>query len=161
MPTQYNVNEREEFLTRSDKMTGARDIQTVYKVVTRGYDKDSWWSCIVSRLPHLNTIYRVGKWAKAPVGGLLVFSSLDTAKDFRALTGDFLFVAQARGPVPLPIDRLAPYGRYENYQGRKKFFALFRNLWKRGVSRSQYSQKDGWPTGTVAYREVKLVRRIS
>ena len=97
----------------------------------------------------LEVRYRIGQWAEAPVGGLLCWGSLDAAVEFQAyLHGRFAFEAEVEDPLPLPpIRALNPDWR-----------ECAEWIWLRHCD--PYGDNVRWPAGTVAFRRVKLLRRV-
>ena len=89
--------------------------------------------------------YSTAKWATAPIGGLFVFRLLCHARSFAGL-GEKVFECEVKEPVKLPGERLT-----EPRQLLRAFLA-----WRRRKQRYERV----WPTGSEAYRLVKLIREI-
>jgi hypothetical protein len=90
----------------------------------------------------LEVEYTPGRWVEAPVGGLLAFADYESAQRFG--TGQ-VWLADAEEPVPLP-----PRGLACPTEERATL------LWEGRGSGALH-----WPWGTVAFRRIRLLRRIS
>jgi len=111
------------------------------------------WSAFVPRRNAAVCLrYAIGETTASRFGGSFCFSSLNAA---RAFVQDSLYAslavfrAKGRGRLPLPDD--SPEMGMCDDPARK-----LRRVWKQGRAQSVGS----WPVGTVAYREVTLVRHV-
>jgi len=131
---------------------------TAYKVVRRT-ERGALVSCSTDH-PELTVQYRPGEWAEAPVGGLLVFSSWAYADGFacglRAKTRNHYEVweSEAEEPVRLPDLRVACTDMVNAVKW------LWRHPCLQPVADEiRLGGFDRWPTGTWAFRRVRLIRR--
>jgi len=123
----------------------------VYKVVRRT-SLGTLESALVFPYNKLCTWYRTDKWAKAPVGGLLVFEDYQSALRFVEASGKYpdweIWLADAYRPIRLPEKK--PWTvRMED----------LRQCWQTKKVNGFYSTK--WPSGTRAYKFVRLKRRLA
>ena len=134
-------------------------ISTVAYKVVRRTEQGTLASCLMDH-PELTVQYRPGEWAEAPVGGLLVFSSWAYADGFacglRAKTRNHYEVweSEAEGPVQLPDLRVACTDMVNAVKW----------LWGHPCLRPVADEIrlggfDRWPTGTWAFRRVRVLRR--
>jgi hypothetical protein len=119
----------------------------MFKVVA--VDNKGRLSSVIARWA-LKVQYRPGQWADAPIGGLLAFASLEAARrfadGFRARGQSVqIWEAEGHGAVELPEKCVLP--------GALRI-AEARQLWSGGPGDSS------WPSDTVAYIRIKLIRRI-
>jgi len=129
-----------------------------YKVVRRT-ERGALVSCLMDH-PELLVEYKPGEWAEAPVGGLLVFWSWASADGFaqglRTKTREQYEVweSEAEGPVRLPDLRVACTDMVN----------VVRWLWGHPCLRPVADEIrlggfGSWPTGTWAFRRVRLLRK--
>jgi hypothetical protein len=97
----------------------------------------------------LEVAYKPGQWAEAPVGGLLAFDSFEAARAFALRQYPRrrqVWEAEADEAVPLPAYCLiGPTST-----------ARARAVWEQNKRASAR-----WPEGTVAYRRLRLLRRVA
>ena len=133
-------------------------LATVFKVVRRT-EQGTLVSCLMDH-PELLVEYKPGEWAEAPVGGLLVFSSRASADGFaqrlRAKTHNRYEVweCEAEESVLLPGLRVACTDMVNAVKW----------LWGHPCLRPVADEIrlggfGSWPTGTWAFRRVRLIRR--
>jgi len=132
-------------------------IAEVYKLV---YTDPSWGLLSISVIdcPQACVHYIPGRWTKAPVGGLLVFESKETALSFvnpQGLPLDRkryweLWLASARSPVDLPEERLCLF--MSSSKNRRRFWQDGKIPW--------LLRSGPWPPGTKAYKFVRLERKL-
>lgn len=97
---------------------------------------------------NLKVIYPKGAWATAPVGGLMVFKTLEHAREFVKNKRDrVIFKCIVAAPVPLPAECTCVW-----FQG----LLFYARLWQ--TRRRPYSR--AFPAGTAAFRLVKLTEEI-
>lgn len=109
-----------------------------WKVVKK--DNDKFWSSHAEN--DLRVEYEIGKWAKSPIGGLLVFRQKRFADTFNK-NGKFLvFECEALEEVKLPYARSCSWD-----------LLLALSIWRKPPRRSM----GGWPSGSKAFRLVKLL----
>ena len=96
----------------------------------------------------LQVRYIPGQWAEAPVGGLLCWGSLESATKFRAYRR-FVFEAEAEDPLPLPPVRVL----------HPEWRDFAEGVWLRHCD--PCGDNVGWPEGTIAFRRVKILRRVA
>ena len=94
----------------------------------------------------LKTEYKVDRWVSAPVGGLLVFNSLNAAAVFNDKQKNPIFLCEVMQPVKMP--------KMTATWDLPFMLRLWENL------RVARTGKSGWPTGAKAFRLVKLVEEI-
>lgn len=126
--------------------------QWVYKVVRKM--EDGFFSATMNG--KLKVCYELGKGSLAPVGGLLVFKTLDDATDFigRHLLRN-VAVLKARAYDPIPIQ---PKGAFYFRCAPLKTKRVLERLWK-PAARSR--GKHDWPEGTLAFRRIIPTKVVS
>lgn len=122
-----------------------------YKVVRKEGD-------LLRSMYHPTFTYKLGEFVEAPVGGLLVFTNLEKAKkEASCRVWDFTFMAEVEDKVKLPYYRL----EIEDL-GKPEWV---RRIWSWDTKRL-HENKNGmdlcgwWPTGSAAYRRVKLLEEV-
>ena len=89
--------------------------------------------------------YKVGEFVTAPIGGLLVFRKVEDAKQFATQYNRRVYKVTCKGRIPLPFSRC-----YLNDSPE-----CFKQIWGKKTS-----GKLSWPTGTQAFKQVKLLARF-
>lgn len=116
--------------------------QTYYKVVRRDLT-----SAIMDN-PRMKTKYSTRRYADAPVGGLLVFTDLGSARIFRMDTsGGRIFEVRVQNEVPLSRWRADLW---------KITLTAARKVWAKSSEHGWLS----WPGQTKAFKRVKLLKEI-
>lgn len=98
---------------------------------------------------NLKVTYSKETWATAPVGGLMVFKTLEHAREFTKNKRNrvVIFKCTVAAPVPLPAECTCVW-----FQG----LLFYARLWQ--TRRRPYSR--AFPAGTAAFRLVKLIKEI-
>ena len=98
----------------------------------------------------LEVRYRIGRWTEAPIGGLLCWDSLERATKFRIYNRRFVtFEAKVEDPIPLPpIRAVCP-----------DLLDCAEHIWLR--HQDPYCDNANWPSGTMAFRRVRLLKRLA
>jgi hypothetical protein len=91
----------------------------------------------------LRVEYQIGKWASAPIGGLLVFASEKHANAFNRENKLLIFRCEVLEPVKLPAQRASVFDLME---------AIV--VWRKTP---RHHGQRGWPLGSKSFRLVKLV----
>jgi hypothetical protein len=112
----------------------------VYKVVHR--EPDGRLTSMATT-GDLEVEYQPGHWVEAPVGGLLAFDDYEAAQRF--WTAGQIWLADAEEHVTLP-----PRGLACPTESRAQL------LWEGRTPGALV-----WPYGTVAYRRLRLIRRVA
>jgi hypothetical protein len=127
-----------------------------YKVVRN--ENGKLLSAVVD--PPLCLEYKPGKWVRATIGGILVFTTKRAAIEamkYLNFEADLeLWSCDTRHLVKLPKYRLLglPDISYVEALWARKFDSL--HEWEYGI----WHYLSYWPAGTRAYREVKLLRKV-
>jgi hypothetical protein len=129
-----------------------------YKVVRN--ENGKLLSAVMDR-PELCIEYQPGKWVRAKIGGILVFSTKKAAfKSLNLLNFEAnleLWACYTKHPVKLPKHRLVV--THDPNCVKALWAGNFENLqpWE---YRIWYPYLSYWPSGTKAYREVKLLKKV-
>ncbi len=120
-----------------------------YKVITKNH------TSVYSNFKHT---YKVKRWTTGIAGtGLLCYKKLHDATRFNnILACGEVWEVEVRGKIKLPLYRIDIANlRYE-------YFDRLKDLWHNKPRLiDQFPYIRGWPQGTVAYKEVKLIRRVA
>ena len=119
-----------------------------FKVVTKDFDR--LVSYIDTLPPGLLTTYIPGEWVEAPVGGLICCNSEYAAANM-AFGSAQVWEAEGEEFMELPINWHDPFGLHGQEDAGR--------YWDEEGSRDDCF-KDGWPPGTIAFKRIKLVRRV-
>jgi hypothetical protein len=93
----------------------------------------------------LQVTYPPREWVEAPVGGLLAFRTLEQAREWaRAREGGEIWEADGESPVALPPRALAYPARVDQAV----------SIW------DGYPVGVDWPSGTVAFERIRLLKRV-
>jgi len=124
--------------------------QYAYKLVNTNEDENL---CSIWVQGKLYTIYPIGKWVEAKIGGFLCYETVEQAKNSGICGCFLLYKCEVQNPVPLPKQRLEGlFGLY--------LLTIARACW--GNKRIPEAHVTSvWPKGTVAYQRVKLLERIN
>lgn len=130
-------------------------MQRVYKIVRVNPDEPRvFWSAMLHG-PVVD--YRIGEWTKAPVGGLLVFGTLEGANAWRNGSSQKVFLASASLPVEMP-EYAASFIFHEN----GKDIRYLKSLWKGNPEKlMEHDYLMPWPPGTLAFKRVRLIEEVT
>lgn len=110
------------------------------------------YSCSVP-FPHAVRYFK-SRWTKANVGGLLVFDDPARAVNY-ARMGDAVYECQCREPVRLPAYRCWLSSlRTISAESIVRLWKIFK------YKRMNCVYTQGWLSGTMAFREIKLTKCI-
>lgn len=102
--------------------------------------------------------YKVGEWTVSTIGGLLVFFSKEAAIGFRNYyvrsTPTKIFEVEASGVVTLP-----KYG-CGGFHWPAVSIDYIERLWS-GGSLAEWDAPLAWPSGTLAFKKVKLIKEVT
>ena len=97
----------------------------------------------------LQVEYQLGKWTRAPIGGILCFEYLHQARIFTSVViMPEIFEVIGIDPVPLPAVRSRTANNM--YDARSIWIQRHDPLYR----------ADTWPEGTLAFEAVKPVRAV-
>jgi len=103
-------------------------------------------------------------WNEAPFGGFLVFGSLDDAERLISyMSGKFcIYEVACAGAKSLPRGALTEDSLWDNYgEGERRTLQELANaLWEADPYAVPCEDLGDWPKGTLAYKKVKLIRRV-
>lgn len=120
-----------------------------YKIVSK--TPQGRMSMVVNNLPDfLRVQYKVHRWVKAPIGGLLVFADYEAAEDcyYKSYGTNELWRVLVKEPVSLPLWRFGFFA-YIHYKSHVI------QLWN-GTNIGTCN----WPCETAAFKYVRLEERI-
>lgn len=121
-----------------------------WKVVTN--DKGKLYSLVAG--PCMMVNYQEGKWITATIGGLLVFNTRREAYDY-ACGKDIIYRCECKEPVQLP-----PWGLDITYLTKRNAKTLWNPNTQRRVLDWHPNKVSCWPTGTQAFKRIKLVKAV-
>lgn len=129
-----------------------RKFQWVYKVVRKR--EDGFFSATMDG--KLKVRYELGKESLAPVGGLLVFKTLEDATYFAyrcSIRNAAVLKARAYDPIPIQ-----PMGAFYYEYAPLKTKRVLERLWSpRARSRGEYD----WLEGSLAFRRIIPTKVVS
>lgn len=116
-------------------------------------------------VPHTSVHkYKVGEWTRARTGGLLVFKSLKDARQFvygnsQGLRNHIghtrLYRVACKTPIKLPC------ARFSCAEPCAFMPSWLKALWNNKCKKWRAIETIlGWPVGTIAYKEVRLIREV-
>jgi hypothetical protein len=129
-----------------------------YKVVRN--ENGKLLSAVMDR-PELCIEYQPGKWVRAKIGGILVFptkkAAIESLNYLNFTANQEVWSCDTRYLVRLPKYRLVITYDINNVKALWKGSLDNLDLWQ---LRIWYPYLGYWPTGTKAYREVKLLKKV-
>lgn len=120
-----------------------------YKVVSR--INNCYYSALIQN-KQVRQRYYLNRWNKSPVGGLLVFTNFQDAKDFAIrnhVKGARIFTCECKGRMNLPPVRKAPY-----------ILTPESRAWVWNEPHEGESNRHVWPKGSRAFRQVRLIYKV-
>lgn len=120
-----------------------------YKVVTvwrRGLNDQPRYASAFAE-GEFTLSYSTNKFTKAKVGGLLVFNTFEEAQVYEGRSHKEIWKVEVKDKVELPMN------------GSNAFYntKFIKNLWKG----NNWPYGFTWPKGTEAYKQVKLLEKVS